>query len=36
MRYMLIALVACPLLAACSAARETAALDSFGRLTALI
>ena len=36
MRYMLIALIACSLLAVCGAARETAALDSFGRLTALI
>jgi hypothetical protein len=33
---MLIALVACSLLAACGAAREAVALDSFGRLTALI
>ncbi|MCX6616516.1 MAG: hypothetical protein NTZ98_10520 [Acidobacteria bacterium] len=36
MRYMLIALVACSLLAVCGVAGETAAFDSYGRLTALI
>ena len=36
MRLFFIAFVACSLLAVCGVAGETAAFDSYGRLTALI